>query len=115
MATLDYSGKGYFSGKSHTFTANITQAPSSTPIYTITGQWTGTSTFTVVNAKSPSHKVGEVFAQFDKVPRTPITVSADQGEYESRRVWKDVADGIRSGDFNKASAAKTLIEVRVAH
>lgn len=29
---------------------------------------------------------------------------------ESRRVWKDVADGIRSSDFDKAGVAKSKLE-----
>lgn len=36
---------------------------------------------------------------------------ATQGEWESRKLWKDVADGIRTGDFDKASREKTKIEV----
>lgn len=34
------------------------------------------------------------------------------GEYESRKVWKDVSAGIRSGAFDVAQAAKVKIEVR---
>jgi hypothetical protein len=37
---------------------------------------------------------------------------SEQNELESRRVWKEVADGIRCGDFEKASAAKYKLEVR---
>ena len=29
---------------------------------------------------------------------------------ESRRVWKDVADGIRAGDFEKAGVVKSKLE-----
>lgn len=35
---------------------------------------------------------------------------SEQGDMESRRVWKDVADGIRSGDFEKAGVAKSKLE-----
>lgn len=38
----------------------------------------------------------------------------DQGEFESRRVWREVADGIRKGDFNSASEAKIKIEVSLS-
>lgn len=34
-----------------------------------------------------------------------------QDEFESRKLWKEVAEGIRSGDFDKAATAKTAIEV----
>ena len=35
----------------------------------------------------------------------------EQGEFESRKVWKEVADGIRKGDFASAQEAKVKIEV----
>lgn len=35
-----------------------------------------------------------------------------QGEWESRRLWKVVAEGIRKGDHEAASKDKTRIEVR---
>ena len=35
------------------------------------------------------------------------------GEFETRKLWKDVADGIREGDFEKASREKGRIEVRL--
>lgn len=46
--------------------------------------------------------------------RAPVTVRPveEQNEYESRRAWKAVADGIRKGDFDAASVAKTALEVR---
>jgi hypothetical protein len=35
----------------------------------------------------------------------------EQGPMESRKVWKLVADGIRTSDFEKASKEKSRIEV----
>ena len=37
----------------------------------------------------------------------------EMGEFETRKLWKDVADGIREGDFEKASREKGRIEVRL--
>lgn len=34
----------------------------------------------------------------------------EQGEMESRRVWKEVADGIRAGNIDLASVAKNKLE-----
>jgi hypothetical protein len=46
-------------------------------------------------------------------PKEEVSVAplSQQQPYESRRLWKEVSDGIRTGDFDKASAAKTKIEV----
>ncbi|KAM0747745.1 protein KES1 [Meredithblackwellia eburnea MCA 4105] len=106
--TIEYKGKGYFSGKSHTFTGLVGIGPSpKSPIYAVEGQWTGSSAF----IKTGSKRVGEEFLNAD-VERVPITVKPieSQGEFESRKIWKDVADGIRSGDFEKASVAKSALE-----
>lgn len=57
---------------------------------------------------------GEVFLDVAKEsPRwkpAQIKDISDMGPMESRRVWKDVADGIRSGNFDHASQAKGKLE-----
>lgn len=116
MVDTDSFGAGYFSGKSHSFVAQVT-SPAAAPLYTIEGQWTGSASFTVVNpaaAHAVKAKVGAEFANFENVKRHPIEVKPveEMGEYESRKVWKDVSAGIRSGAFDVAQAAKAKIEVR---
>lgn len=111
--TINYSGKGssflfsipahylpfslgYFSGKSHTFAATIGPGPSSSsPLYSIEGTWTATSNFAKPTKEG---KEGQLFLNA-AIDRIPITVKdlAEQGEFESRKVWKDTADGIRRG------------------
>jgi hypothetical protein len=94
---LTVSLSGYFSGKAHTFTATIGTGPApSSPLFTIEGVWTGTSHF----IKPSKHSEGKVFTEAGG-ERTPISCTEPidaQGEFESRRVWKDVAAGIRRGE-----------------
>lgn len=109
---------GYFSGKSHSFVAHVV-SPSAAPLYTIEGQWTGVSTFTAIAPAAVNvakAKVGGEFANFELVKRHPIEVKPveEMGEFESRRVWKDVSAGIRSGAFDVAQAAKVKIEVSLS-
>ncbi|KAL8277101.1 hypothetical protein RQP46_010529 [Phenoliferia psychrophenolica] len=109
--TIEYKGKGYFSGKAHTFTASIGTGPSpKSPLYAIEGQWTGNSTYTKVSGSGLA-TVSSLFLDA-AVSRPPINVVPieEQNEFESRRVWKDVADGIRKGDFEAASVAKSALE-----
>jgi hypothetical protein len=40
VATIDYSGKGWISGKKNSFTATLTKEGSKEVLYTIDGQWT---------------------------------------------------------------------------
>ncbi|KAL5478891.1 KES1 [Sanghuangporus weigelae] len=105
LSTIEYSGKGYFSGKAHTFKATVTK-PSvnpSLPLYVFEGQW---------DTISRDAKTGEEFTNVttpkEEVAVAPVEQQKD--EFESRRLWKKVADGIRSGDFDTASREKTKIE-----
>ena len=46
-------------------------------------------------------------------PKEEVTVAPvehQKDEFESRKLWKKVADGIRSGDFEAASREKSKIE-----
>ncbi|KAK4052309.1 Oxysterol-binding protein 4 [Microbotryomycetes sp. JL221] len=105
LTTVSYAGKGWVSGKAHTFTATLTKSGSSSTIQTITGTWTGESHF------KGGSKDGQLFLNAAG-PTNPIEVKPveQQGEFESRRAWKAVADGIRKGDFDSASAAKSALE-----
>ena len=49
-------------------------------------------------------------------PKEEVTVAPleEMDEWESRRLWRAVAKGIREGDFETASREKSKIEVRRA-
>lgn len=105
LTTINYAGKGWVSGKAHTFTATVSKTGSSSALHTITGTWTGESHYKV------GSNDGKLFLNAAG-PTNPIEVKPveEQGEYESRRAWKAVADGIRKGDFESASTAKSALE-----
>jgi len=103
LSTIEYKGKGYFSGKSHSFKATL-KAPSPslfTQPLTVEGTWHTTS----------KTSTGLVFHDVTS-PKEEVTVRPveEQGEWESRRLWGAVAGGIREGDFESASREKTRIE-----
>lgn len=109
-AKIDYSGKGWISGKSNTFSAVLyPQGKEKEAIYTADGQWNGA--FVIKNAKTK-----EVVDTYDpeKTKVTPLTVAPieEQDDYESRRAWKKVADAITKGDMETTSFEKSLIENR---
>jgi hypothetical protein len=82
------------------------------PVYEIEGQWHGLSKF-VKQVPKWWQGSGDKFLDQTEEKLDEITVQdiSKQGPLESRRVWKDVADGIRSGDFEAASSAKSKLEV----
>ncbi|KAI0063340.1 Oxysterol-binding protein [Artomyces pyxidatus] len=100
LSTIEYKGRGYFSGKSHTFKAVL--ASSSGRSHTYEGQW---------DTVSKDVRTGEVFTDVTSA-KEEVTVRAleEQGDWESRKLWKDVSRGIREGDFEAASTAKSKIE-----
>jgi len=100
LATIEYKGKGYFSGKAHSFKA-VLNGPDASTVDTYEGQWD-----TVSHAKDKS-----VFTDVNG-PKEEVSVGAldEMNEWESRKLWKVVAKGIREGDFESASKDKSRIE-----
>ncbi|KAG9217749.1 hypothetical protein CCMSSC00406_0003562 [Pleurotus cornucopiae] len=117
VSTVEYKGKGYFSGKSHSFKATVSPAPGAPGReHVIEGLWHTTSKFVKggVSGKGDFHDVNG--------PKEEVTVVAgggggdgvpegEMGEFETRKLWKLVAKGIREGDFESASREKGRIEV----
>jgi hypothetical protein len=70
------------------------------------GTWTGIGKV---------HKTEEVFTD-STVPKIEVSVKPieEQGEWESRRLWSKVANGIRTGDYDAASRDKSRIEVSLS-
>lgn len=108
LATIQYSGKGYFTGKAHSFAASITPDKAPTSLLEASGDWSGVSTVKKGSLLPP----GTVFWDANASPRKEVLVAPieQQGPLESRRVWKKVAEGIRSGNYDLASKDKSRIE-----
>ncbi|KIK94174.1 hypothetical protein PAXRUDRAFT_828257 [Paxillus rubicundulus Ve08.2h10] len=103
LSTIEYKGKGYFSGTSHSFKATVTPpAHVSQSPHVIQGTWHTTST-----DRQNGATFHDVTTPKEEVIVAPI---AEQAEWESRRLWHGVAKGIREGDFESASKEKTRIE-----
>ncbi|KAI6013079.1 hypothetical protein BKA83DRAFT_4269199 [Pisolithus microcarpus] len=103
LSQIEYKGKGYFSGKSHSFKATVTPpAHLYRQPHVIEGTWHSTSRDT---------RTGTIFHDVT-TPKEEVTVApiGAQGEWESRRLWNVVAKGIRDGDFDTAARDKSRIE-----
>jgi hypothetical protein len=106
LSTIKYQGKGYFSGKSHTFKADLAPPVGSGSGFrasSFEGQWHTTSTDT---------RTGVVFTDV-RGPKEEVTVRPveEQDEWETRALWFKVAKGIRESDFEAAAKEKGRIEV----
>jgi hypothetical protein len=109
-AKIDYSGKGWLSGKKNSFVATMYPTGKETEtLYTITGQWT--KSFEI---REGSSKHGNLIETYDAeaTPTTPLIVAPveEQDPLESRRAWSKVADGIARGDMDYTGVEKSKIE-----
>lgn len=109
VAKIDYSGKGWLSGKKNTFTASLFKESEGEkkPLYTVDGQWN--DTFVIKNPRT-KEEVDRYVVKESKTTPLQIAPLEEQDLYESRRAWKDVAAGILSGDMDSVSVAKGKIE-----
>ncbi|MCO5565978.1 hypothetical protein L7F22_019653 [Adiantum nelumboides] len=109
LATINYSGKGYFSGKPHSFKATISPSNKAThAMYSIEGDWSGASKF---KGSSPQGAKDAVFWDASS-DREEVTVKPieEQQPMESRKVWQKTAEGIKTQNYDAASKDKSRIE-----
>ena len=110
VAKIDYSGKGWLSGKKNSFTAALyPEGKEKDILYSVDGQWTDTFTIKKGNSKIPS--VLETY-NANTAKTTPLSVKPlDQQEpYESNRAWNKVAEGIIKGNMDQVHVEKSKIE-----
>ncbi|KAF1348169.1 hypothetical protein BDV97DRAFT_217760 [Delphinella strobiligena] len=104
---VDYSGKGWLSGKKNSFTAALfPNGNEKQTLYTVEGQWSDK-----FEIKDANKRIVESY-NAKATPKTPLTIAPidEQHPLESRRAWKKVADAIIKGDMDTTSSEKSLIE-----
>ncbi|KAG9082697.1 Oxysterol binding protein, partial [Ceratobasidium sp. UAMH 11750] len=91
VATIEYKGKGYFSGRAHSFKATL-NGPGGSNLDVVEGQW-----------DTVSHSKNNKNMAFTDVttPKEEVSVGSleEMSEWETRKLWRNVAKGIREGDF----------------
>ncbi|KAF2231633.1 oxysterol binding protein-like protein [Viridothelium virens] len=105
---INYSGRGWLSGKKNTFSASLYQTSKEKDVlYTAEGQWN--ESYKIKDAKSKD-VIEEINANEIKTTPLKLKPTEEQDELESRRAWKNVAKGIESGDMDMVSREKSAIE-----
>ena len=114
LCVIEYSGRGYFTGKKNSFKARIYKNPQDhkhshkeDALYLISGQWSGVSTIIKKDSQVPHQ-----FYDSSKTPAEHLIVKPieQQNPLESRRAWKDVAEAIRSGNNSMIKKTKEELE-----
>ncbi|CAF5153576.1 unnamed protein product [Rotaria magnacalcarata] len=107
-ANIEFLTKPFYNGKKHQIIGTLF-GPDKKEFCKIDGEWNG-----VMNAKYSDTKISEVFFDTKKtaVIKKIVRPIAEQSEYESRRLWKDVTYYLKSKQMNKATASKSFLEQR---
>jgi len=112
IAKVDYSGKGWVSGKKNTFTAAIWKdghGSESSPVYSADGQWSDTFSLKEGSGKK-AHEIESVRLRDVKLSKLNVAPLEEQDVFESRRAWAGVAKSVQAGDLDATSHFKTTIE-----
>lgn len=109
VAKIDFSGKGWLSGKKNSFTAILYKQSDGEkrPLYTVDGQWSDSFVLRDAHTKQ---EIDKYVVKEHPTSALKVAPIEEQDLYESRRAWRDVAAGIERGDMDAVSVAKTKIE-----
>lgn len=109
VAKIDFSGKGWLSGKKNSFTASLYKESEGEkkPLYTVDGQW---SEGFVIKDTRTKEEVERYAVSSMKTTPLQLAPLEEQDIFESRRAWKDVAVAIDRGDMDATSLHKSRIE-----
>jgi oxysterol-binding protein-related protein 9/10/11 len=117
LAKVDYSGRGWISGKKNSFTATLSKYSATQrgdkvgePLYTVEGQWTEAFTMKEGKGGKSAKVVGEWNPHDTQKADLTVAPIEEQDELESRRAWQRVAQAIYSGDMDAVSHHKSTIE-----
>jgi oxysterol-binding protein-related protein 9/10/11 len=113
-AKIDYSGKGWLSGKKNSVTASLYPTGKEKEIlYNATGQWT--KSFDIYSGPAKGNKPATLAESYDAATTAttaPLVVAPVEQQHplESRRAWLAVAAAVEKGDLDRLSAEKSKIE-----
>ncbi|KAI5788341.1 hypothetical protein EDC01DRAFT_617355 [Geopyxis carbonaria] len=108
VSKIDYSGKGWISGKKNSFTATMSKEGSKDVLYTVDGQWT--DSFTLKEGAKSKKELETYNAKTTKITPLYIAPIEEQDPLESRRAWQKVQESIMSGNLDVTSTEKSKIE-----
>lgn len=109
---IDYSGKGWLSGKKNSVVATVCPTGKDKVLFNVTGQWN--KSFEIFQGPAKSNAPATLVTSYDAVntPQTELVIAPvdKQHPLESRRAWALVAEAIQKGDMDATSVEKGKIE-----
>ena len=113
MSKIDYSGKGWLSGKKNSFTATMYPAGKEKEVlYSVEGQWTDGFVIKEGGGKKLGQAPEGGSFSHKSSPKSELIIPPldAQDPYEAKKAWGPVADAIRKGDMDTTSYEKSKIE-----
>lgn len=112
-AKIDYSGKGWLSGKKNSVVATLYKTGNEKDVlYNATGQWN--KEFEIYEGPAKKNSKSTLFESHnaETVPQTDLKLQPVEQQHplESRRAWGPVAEAIQKGDMDTVSVEKGKIE-----
>lgn len=112
-AKIDYSGKGWLSGKKNTVIATVFPTDNEKEVlYNVTGQWT--KEFEIYQGPAKKNSRATLVSVYDAASTAQSELILEplekQHPLESRRAWSKVAEAIQKSDMDSVSVEKTKIE-----
>jgi hypothetical protein len=107
-ATIEFLTKPFYNGKKHQIIGSFF-GPDKKEFCKIDGEWNG-----IMYAKYSDTKISDIFFDTKTTPviKKIVRPIAEQGDFESRRLWKDVTYYLKSKQLDKATESKSLLEQR---
>jgi hypothetical protein len=108
VAEIDFSGKGFLSGKKNSVDAVLFQVgDKKNPLFTVSGQWNDHIT---IHEGDGEEKVETVDVR--SLASTPMHVDSleDQDNWESRKAWAGVIAALNEGNMQKTVDEKSKVE-----
>ncbi|CAF3889287.1 unnamed protein product, partial [Rotaria magnacalcarata] len=107
-ANIEFLTKPFYNGKKHQITGTLF-GPEKKEFCKIDGEWNG-----IMYAKYSDTKISDIFFDTKSTPviKKNVRPLVEQGDFESRRLWKDVTFYLKSKQLDKATESKSLLEQR---
>ncbi|XP_063778356.1 oxysterol-binding protein-related protein 10 isoform X3 [Pseudophryne corroboree] len=106
-ATITFQTKPFYGGKVHRVTAEVKHNPTNTIVCKAQGEWNGTLEFTYSSGETKVIDTTKL-----SVIRKKIRPVEKQGPSESRRIWENVTNALKSDDIEAATEHKHQLEER---
>jgi len=107
-ASVEFLTKPFYGGRKNRITAEVFQPFDKKAFVTIAGEWNGAMVAKWADGTSEDFVNVNVLSTVRKRVR-PI---AEQGEFESRRLWREVTFGLKHNDIERATTSKSSLEHR---